>query len=183
MTDFYANWKARLAGQTVKTYLQPQLEDAGYYRLPITNRKPNGQTDITGWVPVAMWVEGEEMTGLVGAGDEMREMTSTQLCGEQFWSWICRNPITYEVYDAVANHGAPWPDSPAEQLANTLPESGTGGESRGHAQRQRAAGGGQAPGLRDRGREDRQRARRRRHLRGERPEDGRAGARHRQPAG
>lgn len=123
MTDFYANWKARLAGQTVKTFLQPQLEDAGYYRLPITNRKQNGQTDITGWVPVAMWVEGEELTGLVGAGDEMREMTSTQLCGEQFWSWICRNPITYEVYDAVANHGAPWPDSPAEQLANTLPEA------------------------------------------------------------
>jgi hypothetical protein len=50
-------------------------------------------------------------------------MTSTQLCGEQFWSWICRNPITYEVYDAVANKGAPWPDSPAEQLANTLPEA------------------------------------------------------------
>jgi hypothetical protein len=120
MTDYYANWKARLAGQTVKTFLQPQLEDAGYYRLPITNRKPNGQTDITGWVPVAMWVDGGELTGLVGAGDDIRDMSSDQLCGEQFWSWICRNPITHEIYKAVAEDGKPWPDSPAVQLAATM---------------------------------------------------------------
>jgi hypothetical protein len=122
MTDYYANWKARLAGSAVKTYLQPQLEDAGYYRLPITNRKANGQTDVTGWVPVAMWVDGGELCGLVGAGDDIRDMTSEQLCGEQFWSWICRNPISYELYKAVAEDSQPWPDSPAQQLAATMGE-------------------------------------------------------------
>ena len=122
MSDNYANWKARLEGRAVKTFLQPQLEDAGYYRLPITNRKPNGQTDITGWVPVAMWVEGGELAGLVGAGDDIRDMTSEQLYGEQFWSWICRHPITYEVYQAVAERGEPWPDAPEVQLANTMGE-------------------------------------------------------------
>jgi hypothetical protein len=122
VTDYYANWKARLAGTAVKTYLQPQLEDAGYYRQPIVRKLPNGQTETLGWVPVALWVENAELFGLIGVGDDMRELRDDELAGEQLWSWICRNPISYEVYKAVAENGEPWPDAPEVQLAKTMGE-------------------------------------------------------------
>ena len=31
----FENWKRRLAGEKITAYLQPQLEDEGYYRKPI----------------------------------------------------------------------------------------------------------------------------------------------------
>lgn len=123
MTDYYTNWKARLEGATVKTYLQPQLEDAGYYRKPITRKLANGQNETLDWEPVALWVENDDLLGLIGRGAAMRDLSEQELIGEEFWSWICRNPIPYEVYQAVAERGEPWPDSKEVQLANTMGEA------------------------------------------------------------
>lgn len=125
MSDHYANWKARLAGQTVKTYLQPQLEDAGYYRKPLSEKDPsgNGKNIVKGWEPVALWVDNSALCGLIGAGDAIRDLSEHELAGEELWSWICRNPISYSLYQAVAEAGEPWPDAPEVQLANTMPEA------------------------------------------------------------
>lgn len=121
MTDNYVNWRARLAGEEVRTFLQPQLFDCGYYRKPIVRKLPNGQNETTGWEPVAIFIDGEDgLSGLIGIGDDMRELADEDIYGERLWSWISNRPITYEVYQAVAERGEPWPDSKEVQLAATM---------------------------------------------------------------
>jgi hypothetical protein len=125
----YEKWQARLDGKKVETFLQPQLEDAGYYRKPIKNKLPNGQWETVGWIPVALWVEGrvfgdkeqDVLCGLIGAGARMRDMTPKELGDEELWSYIANHPISYGTYKMVAEEGKPWPDSQAEQLQATIP--------------------------------------------------------------
>jgi hypothetical protein len=112
MTDYYANWRKRLAGETVKTFLQPQLEgDCGYYRRPITeavlgpNNKTNGQKRIIGWEPVAYFPKDGTLHGAIGA----RRMTSNEVTDEGLWSWVVKYPIKEETYRAAVR-GEPWPD-------------------------------------------------------------------------
>lgn len=119
----YQNWQARLAGKEVKTFLQPGLDDEGYYRKPVTEMvldktgKTNGQRRIIGWIPVAYFVDNLTPTvlrGLTGIGDHMRDMRDDEVGSEELWSWVCRNPITYETYKSVAEEGEPWPDLPKD---------------------------------------------------------------------
>jgi hypothetical protein len=112
----YVNWRKRLRGEPVKTILQPQLEDEGFYRRPITekvigaNGKTNGQSRIVGWEPVALYIAHGKMCGRLGN----RELPEHDVNGEDLWSRVCRHPITEAVYRAVAERGEPWPDaSPA----------------------------------------------------------------------
>jgi hypothetical protein len=112
MTDYYANWRKRLAGETVKTFLQPQLEgDCGYYRRPITeavlgpNGKTNGQKRIIGWEPVAYFPKDGTLHGAIGA----RRMTANEVTDEGLWSWVVRYPIKEETYRGAVR-GEPWPD-------------------------------------------------------------------------
>jgi hypothetical protein len=117
----FKNWQARQAGREVKTYLQPTLDDEGYYRKPITEMvldktgKTNGQRRVVDWIPVAYFLDNTTPTvlrGLIGAGHGMRDMTDDEVDDETLWSWVCRNPISYATYHAVAEEGEPWPDLP-----------------------------------------------------------------------
>jgi hypothetical protein len=105
----------------------PDLEDEGYYRKPIsrplTNAAgaPTGRKEIIGWIPVALFSEGDVLYGLIGSGAEMRSMTDKEMKSEELWSWVVANPISYKIYKAVAEDGQPWPDSSAEQLKATMP--------------------------------------------------------------
>jgi hypothetical protein len=112
----FENWKRRLAGEKITAYLQPQLEDEGYYRRPITekvigaNGHRNGQNRIVGWEPVAYFIDGGKLCGVIGD----RDMAENEVGDETLWSYVCRHPITEAVYRAVAERGEPWPDaSPA----------------------------------------------------------------------
>lgn len=108
----FDNWRARLAGKPIKTFLQPQLEDEGYYRKPITepvlgaNGKTNGQKRIIGFEPVAYFIDRGKLCGVIGN----RDMAANEVTDEHLWSWVCRHPIKEEWFRAVAEDGKRWPD-------------------------------------------------------------------------
>ena len=99
-------------------FSQPTIDDEGYYRKPITEKLPNENRRIVGWIPVAYFLsdpssaDGIELCGVIGAGAEQRHMTDRELNDEELWSWVVSNPISYKVYEAVADNGEPWPDAP-----------------------------------------------------------------------
>jgi len=67
----------------------------GYYRM----RKGRGGA----WVPVAIWFEeGRSGINCLVAGMERNAY--------DVWTWVCRYPIAYETYVAVAEDGKPWPE-------------------------------------------------------------------------
>ncbi len=110
------NWRRRLAGEKVTTYLQPQFEDEGYYRKPIVepvlglNGKTNGQKRIIGWTPVAYFIDRGKLCGIIGD----RDMAANEVSDESLWSWVCKHPVKEETFRAVLDRGEPWPDaSPA----------------------------------------------------------------------
>lgn len=108
----FDRWRARLAGEKVTAFLQPDAEDEGYYRKPITepklaaNGQRNGQKRIIGWEPVAYFMDGANLCGVLGD----RDMGPNEITDESLWSWVVRHPISEELYRAVAERGEPWPD-------------------------------------------------------------------------
>ena len=108
----FERWRARLAGEKVVTYLQPDAEDEGYYRKPITepklaaNGQRNGQKRIIGWEPVAYFIDRGKLCGVIGD----RDMAINEVTDESRWSWVVRHPISEELYRAVAERDEPWPD-------------------------------------------------------------------------
>lgn len=108
----FDRWRARLAGEKVVTYVQPDLDDEGYYRKPITepklaaNGQRNGQKRIIGWTPVAYFDDRGQLCGAIGD----RDMTADEVKDDGLWSWVVQNPISYELYCAVAERGEAWPD-------------------------------------------------------------------------
>lgn len=123
----YDNWRKRLEIAKLATvaerraavaplkinFSQAGEADEGYYRKPITQKDPsgNGRNTITGWIPVAYYVYEGKLEGVIGAGDQSRNMTDFELGDEQLWSYVVSNPISYETYQAVVERGEPWPES------------------------------------------------------------------------
>jgi hypothetical protein len=114
--DGYAKWRARLAGEKVLTFPQPDEEDIGWYRKPITEPRVNaktgqrnGKTIVVGWEPVEYFMDfGDSvLRGRIGN----REMTSNEVVDN--WTWCCRYPISEEWYRDAAELGKPWPDAKA----------------------------------------------------------------------
>lgn len=105
----FAKWQARLNGEKVLTHPQPDQDDCGYYRLPIkepsvgADGKTNGIKRTIGWTPVSYFMDGNELVCL--AGDKEAD-------GAAIWTYVVQNPISWEVYEAVAQKGQPWPDQP-----------------------------------------------------------------------
>lgn len=102
----FDKWQARLAGQKVVAWLQPDALDEGYYRKPLGEKQPNGRFKITGYLPVAYFIEGNRLVGIIGD----RDMTDHEVTDETLWSYVVTNPIAYEWFQAVAERGEPWPD-------------------------------------------------------------------------
>jgi hypothetical protein len=68
------------------------------------------------WVPVAIWLEDQ---GSFRQGENSINSDSGKLVclveGKErnaydVWTWVCRYPIDYETYVAVAEEGQPWPE-------------------------------------------------------------------------
>lgn len=102
----YQYWKDALAGKNPKMFVdQPEC---GFYRKPIKERNSKGDNKRIGWAPVAIFVDGDDMTqtmiGRVGARDIMGDDLN------ELWSYVAGNPISEETYRAVAERGEPFPD-------------------------------------------------------------------------
>jgi hypothetical protein len=113
----FEDWKRRLHGERVPAFLTPTAADEGYYRKPTGfHREPNGRNKPVTWTPVALFVEGDKLVGLIGAGQRIREMTAEELNDESAWSWIVGNPISWALYKKVAEEGGKWPEDEAPVL-------------------------------------------------------------------
>ena len=87
--------------------------ECGFYRKGVYQRgiirkgvftpQEGANSRRIGWEPVAVFMNGDVMTGRVGDTD----MTGDAL--NELWSWIAGNPISEETYRAVAEHGEAWP--------------------------------------------------------------------------
>lgn len=110
MTDLWANWRRRLAGdKTVMTYeAEP---DQGYYRKRLTEKTPGGATRTIGWVPVAYFYDGGQLFCLQGSAAE-RGVYLDRDRAIELWTWVSGSPVTEEQYRAVADRGEPWFDAP-----------------------------------------------------------------------
>lgn len=120
----YEIWRAWLAGKKPKIYLQPNADNEGYYRYPYGHKDPsgNGKWITDGYYPVALFLPSEDtekLAGLIGAGNDIRDLSDDELLDEGFWSYCAGNPVSYEEYDAVANAGKPWSDSAQAQVERT----------------------------------------------------------------
>lgn len=134
------NWRARLLiAELHKTvaarraavaalkinFSQPGEADEGYYRKPITEKHPtNGINTVVGWIPVSYYMWEGKLTGNIGAGEQNRNMTDAEVGDEELWSWVVSNPIRYEWYSAVADHGDAWPDMVKAEEPETTDTTG-----------------------------------------------------------
>lgn len=94
MTEDFTYYKAQLAGKNPP--LEDKLPRVGYYRKsdePVMIRVING----------VMWA-------WIGRKGAQRAVKADASFAETTFSFFCRQAITAEVYEAVANNGALWPD-------------------------------------------------------------------------
>ena len=77
----------------------------GYYRM----RRGRGGP----LVPVAIWreVTGEkEITGILDSGKLVCLVDGKERDPYEIWTWVCRYPVPYETYVAVAEQGQALPE-------------------------------------------------------------------------
>lgn len=103
MTDGYAFWRSALAGENPKMFVD-QCE-LGFYRKALKERDAKGNNKRVGWIPVAIFMDGDVMTARVG----MRDVIGDEL--NELWSYIAGQPISEETYRAVAERDEAWPDA------------------------------------------------------------------------
>lgn len=106
MSDSYSWWRQALLGEFGPIHENdPQ---PGYFRM----RKGRGGP----WVPVAIWdADAGSCLACLVDGSEKDPF--------EVWTWVCRYPVPYETYVAVAEQGQAWPeDLPA--LKKARPVSG-----------------------------------------------------------
>lgn len=89
------NWQRRLAGEVVT--IHDGFPDYGFYRVR--------SRDKTSWRAVAYWYDDDRA---LRCRMDSRDLGEQQ--AQELWSWASRNPITHELYVAVTESGAPWPD-------------------------------------------------------------------------
>jgi len=93
MSYIYTWWRQALLGDFGSIHENdPQC---GYYRMRKTKGGP--------WVPVAIWTEeGRSVLSCLVDGAERDPF--------EVWTWVCRYPVPYETYVAVAERGEAWPE-------------------------------------------------------------------------
>lgn len=108
MTNPYGYWKAALAGEKPKMFVDdPQL---GFYRRGVYEKQDGKARKRVGWSPVAIFVNNAELAAVVG-GDAITDRDKIN----ELWSYCAAYPISEETYRAVAEQGAQWPDSHEEK--------------------------------------------------------------------
>jgi hypothetical protein len=99
MSDSYLWWRQALLGHFGPIHENdPQ---PGYYRM----RKGRGGR----WVPAAIW-EDKDKSCLSCLVDGVERDAF------EVWTWVCRYPVSYETYVAVAERGEAWPEDLPERL-------------------------------------------------------------------
>lgn len=106
----YDKWQKRLAGIKVPTFPQPDENDIGFYRKPITVKQPNGRNKILGWEPIAYFISGGMLCGRINNDD----MSGNEVI--DLWTWCCAYPITEDQYRAVAERGEDWFDAASKDI-------------------------------------------------------------------
>ena len=106
MSDSYSWWHQALLGHFGPIHENdPQ---PGYYRM----RRGRGGP----WVPVAIWREAPEGSGYdeISTNSDSGKLVCLVDGFERdpfdVWTWVCRYPVPYETYVAVAERGEPWPE-------------------------------------------------------------------------
>jgi len=92
----------------------------GYYRMIRGRGGP--------WVPVAIWREvtsEKEITGISDSGKLVCLVDGLEKDPYEVWTWVCRYPVPYETYVAVAEQGQAWPED-LPDLKKARPASGSG---------------------------------------------------------
>lgn len=103
MTNPYAYWKAALAGEKPKMFVDdPQC---GFYRKGVYEKRENKARKRVGWEPVAIFMSGTDLVAVMGSRAETDRDKINEL-----WSYIAGNPISEATYRAVAERGEGWPD-------------------------------------------------------------------------
>lgn len=87
--------KLKQAGKDIPTVVAEDVPQRGFYR----SRRKGGPYE-----PVSIWYVGDELFCFIGT--ERQE----DAFARKVWTYISRQPITHEVYTAVADEGKPWPD-------------------------------------------------------------------------
>lgn len=98
--DPYAFWNKALAIGGGRQLTRDQSKSLGVTMEPkpgFYRKRNKGGSDI----PVAIWNTEGGMVAL--AGDRTVEP-------DEIWTWCCSWPIAHAVYEAVTEHGKPWPD-------------------------------------------------------------------------
>lgn len=100
MSD-YSYWHDALKGKFGP--MHDGSPQAGFYR-----RKVKGGIDE----PVAIWFEGD--VALAVSGGKAIE-------ADKIWTWVCRSPITEELYRTMAERSGSWPDAIEELIGSNNP--------------------------------------------------------------
>lgn len=108
MSEDFTFWRNQLAGKNPE--LDDKLPRVGFYR----------KVDD----PVMIRVVAGVMWAWIGRKGAQRAVKADASFAETTFSFFCRNAITSEVYEAVANNGEPWPDAPPDvkgEIGDNLP--------------------------------------------------------------
>ena len=121
MADQYKYWKAALAGERPKMFVDSP--EPGFYRSGIYEKLADKARKRVGWSPVAIFTQ-DGLLGIIGRKPDYGTVRGDDL--NALWSYCAGNPISEETYRAVAERGEPWPDShetvAALPLANSSAE-------------------------------------------------------------
>jgi hypothetical protein len=102
--------------QSTYTYYQSALKgvfgpvhendpQCGYYRM----RRGRGGP----WIPVAIWREAtgsDQNSEISDSGKLVCLVDGVEREPFEVWTWVCRYPVPYETYVAVAERGEAWPE-------------------------------------------------------------------------
>ena len=120
MSNPYTYYKSALMG--VFGPVHENDPQCGYYRM----RRGRGGP----WVPVAIWREDPEGFGIrehseiSDSGKLVCLVDGVEKDPYEIWTWVCRYPVPYETYVAVAEQGQAWPED-LPDLKKARPVSGS----------------------------------------------------------
>lgn len=83
--------------QIGKTLILTTTPEEGWFRV----KSKDGP-----WEPVVIWQDGDAWNALRGIEPDRRQVRDV----EDLWSYCCRNPISFDEYERVAEQGAEWSD-------------------------------------------------------------------------
>lgn len=104
MSSTYTYYRSALTG--VFGPVHENDPQCGYYRM----RRGRGGP----WIPVAIWREApvsNQNSANSDSGKLVSLVDGVEKDPYEVWTWVCRYPVPYETYVAVAERGVAWPEN------------------------------------------------------------------------